>query len=92
MASDHEEEMKFLALANEKRKFAISITAELGEAGQKALERLQTRGWIRLIDVSMIAARPGQLFRIFLLEEGAELALGRWQLAQRSAKGEKLDG
>ena len=65
--TDHEAaEWKILSLGSEKGKFAIPIGATLALDDSYALERLQLRGWIRLIDVSTIAAMEG-VFRIFLI-------------------------
>jgi hypothetical protein len=63
-------ELKLLKLSNEKGKFAISLTERLLDDEQLAHERLMERGWVRLIDVSMIRAANG-IFRIFLLSEDA---------------------
>ncbi len=65
-----EEEMKFLRLASERGKFALSVTNEHTQEQQDALESLMEKGWIRLIDVTMISSLPG-LFRIFQLSREA---------------------
>ena len=46
-------------------KMAIEVGCPLEEPLQTALERLQVRDWVRLIDVSPIAALRGKLLRIF---------------------------
>lgn len=66
MNDDQIAERNFLRLASERGKFAISVTANMSQAAHDALERLQLRDWIRLIDVSPIATQPG-LYRIFML-------------------------
>ncbi len=69
--NDDEEELELLKLANEHGKFAIPIlTQPLSEPKQLALERLQQRRWITLIDVTPIANMTG-LYRIFLLSPEA---------------------
>lgn len=64
MTDDEMAEYKVLKLANELGKFALEVASSTG-IDQNALERLQLRGWVRLIDVSPIAAYPGRLFRVF---------------------------
>lgn len=46
-------------------KFAIQLGYTLDRDEQDALERLMLRDWIRLIDISTVAAMPGKLMRIF---------------------------
>lgn len=75
MANSEEEELKLLRLSNELGKFAIPILPQpLSEPQQLALERLQVRGWITLIDVTPIAGMTG-LYRIFLLSAEARAKL-----------------
>jgi hypothetical protein len=50
---------------HENHKMGIEIGCPLQAALQEALERLQIRDWIRLIDVSPIAALRGKILRIF---------------------------
>lgn len=47
------------------KKFCIEIAQRVSEDQQAALERLQLRDWIRLIDISPVAAMPGKIFRVF---------------------------
>lgn len=47
------------------KKFCIEIAQRVSEDQQAALERLQLRDWVRLIDISPVATMPGKLFRIF---------------------------
>ncbi len=49
----------------ENHKMSIEVGCPLQVSLQQALERMQMRDWIRLIDVSPIAALPGKLLRIF---------------------------
>jgi hypothetical protein len=63
-------EYELLKLANEFGKFAIQLGLIEGEM-QLALERLQIRRWITLIDISPLAEYPNQLFRIFLASDTA---------------------
>lgn len=49
----------------ENHKMGIEVGCPLQVALQEALERMQMRDWVRLIDVSPIAALPGKLLRIF---------------------------
>lgn len=72
MTDEEIEERKILALANENGKFAIEV-AYTGWTlqGQQALERLQLREWVRLIDVTPVAAYPNRLFRAFMLTKPA---------------------
>jgi hypothetical protein len=63
-------ELEFLRLTSEFGKFAVSVGARLTSDQQGALERLQVRRWITLIDVTPLPIEPG-LFRVFLLEEPA---------------------
>ena len=46
-------------------KFALAVGLALDADLQFALERLQIRGWVRLIDLSVLATAPGLLFRVF---------------------------
>ena len=78
MTDDEQAELGLLRHANERSKFAIALGAPVTEADQLALERLQEREWIRLIDVTTIASgRPGQVFRVFLLTKPALAFLKR---------------
>lgn len=71
MTNEERHEAKILRLANEHGKFAI----ELGFIGsvdqQQALERLQLRRWILLIDISGVVSHPGRLFRVFMASDEA---------------------
>lgn len=65
---DEANEYAILSLMTpETKKFGIEIGQQLPEDKQAALERLQLRDWVRLIDVSPVAAMPGKIFRIFLV-------------------------
>jgi hypothetical protein len=70
MTPDQSEELKILRLASGKGKFAIPVGARMGPSAQFALERLQERDWIRLIDLAPLASMPG-LYRVFLLTKPA---------------------
>jgi hypothetical protein len=61
-------ERQLLSLMSDEFTFGIALTAPLTPDQQFALERLQKREWIRLIDVSIIAfGRPGEVYRKFLV-------------------------
>lgn len=47
------------------KKFCIEVAQPLSQQQQDALERLQLRDWIRLIDISPIGSMPGKIFRVF---------------------------
>ena len=66
LTSNEKTELALLRIANEHGKFAVfldpkGITAEQ----QQALERLQLREWVRLIDVSYVGS-AGAICRVFL--------------------------
>jgi len=64
------DDYRLLSLANEKRKFAISIYMVLDQGLQDALERGIDAEWFRLIDVSFLANAPGWgLTRVFRLTD-----------------------
>lgn len=66
MTPEECEEYRFLMMmTKETHKFAISVQVVLEPDRQHALERLQLKDWIRLIDVSMVAASHGQVMRVF---------------------------
>ena len=71
MTCDEQAEHVLLSLmTSDTHKFAIALNYPLSEAQQFALERLQLRDWVRLIDVSSIActpvtAFPVAVFRVF---------------------------
>jgi hypothetical protein len=73
------EERKVLEAANEHGKFAVQVGYAPSEAWQLALERLQLKRWVTLIDVTSIMHSPGRLMRIFLLSEEALHFIGRIQ-------------
>ena len=67
---EHAEHALLSLMTSETHKFAIAVDYPLTQAQQDALERLQLRDWIRLIDVSSIAcmpvtAFPVAVFRVF---------------------------
>jgi hypothetical protein len=76
MTDDEAEELKLLKLSSEKGKFAINVGTRMSQAAQLALERLQEREWIKLIDVTPIASQSG-IFRVFLLTKPALAFLKR---------------
>jgi hypothetical protein len=83
MTDDERAELDLLRLASEKATFGIALGAAIGKEKQFALERLQKREWIRLIDVTPIAAvRASEgggvpVFRVFLLMKPALAFLKR---------------
>ena len=65
VTSPEQDEFDVLSfMTDDTRKFCIRVGERLSHQQQTALERLMLRDWIRLIDVSDIAAAPG-LFRVF---------------------------
>lgn len=71
MTENQQFEFAILCLANEFGKFAL----EVGHTGDKdfqlALERLQIRRWVMLIDVSQISIHRDKLFRLFMISQEA---------------------
>ena len=61
---DAERELLSL-MTRDTHKFAIAVDFQLTQAQQHALERLQLRDWIRLIDVSVISVSYGKIVRVF---------------------------
>lgn len=74
MTTDERNELRLLQTANDAGVFALGLTTALSPMQQQALERLQRRRWLSLMDVTMIAAGPGY-YRLFLLSEVAILWL-----------------
>lgn len=66
MTADEQAEHELLGMANEQGKFAVALGHSMDKRLQAALERLQIRRWVTLIDLSNIAEMPGPVFRIFL--------------------------
>lgn len=79
MSPDEQAELDVLKMATENGKLALQIGANFGQAKQAALQRLQLRQWLTLIDVSPIAEHPDRLFRIFLASESALSWLRAWR-------------
>ncbi len=75
-------EYDLLQLANEHGKFAIAVNYPLSRHQQQALERLQVRQWVQLIDVACTESSSGQLMRIFLVSSSAKL----WKTTYEQAK------
>ena len=68
MTPDELAEYEVLKLANENGKFAVEYGAGLsGQQQIDALERMQLRREVILIDMSPLAAYPGKVFRVFLV-------------------------
>lgn len=68
MTAEEKAELELLKLSSEKGKFAIAVGYPMSQEQQDALERLQLRDWIRLIDVSTIEHdKKFRLFRVFML-------------------------
>lgn len=66
MTSAQKAEFDLLKHATEQGKFVAPLGVALNEGRlQLALERLQLRGWLNLIDISPITLAPG-LYRVFL--------------------------
>lgn len=71
MTPEQQEEYAILKLATTQGKFALQVGHLFGNsAAHEALQRLQMRRWISLIDVSPIAHMDG-VFRIFLASDEA---------------------
>lgn len=66
--SEDEADLAILSLANEKRKFALSLGGRFGQDLQDAFERGIDREWWTLVDVSRIDASPVAM-RIFRLTD-----------------------
>jgi hypothetical protein len=78
MTDEERAELDLLRLSTERCKFAVALGPPMAARDQQALERLQEREWIRLIDISTIAmGQFDQLFRIFLLTKPALAFLKR---------------
>jgi hypothetical protein len=69
VVTDDEADLQILALASEKRKFAIPVAMPLPDHLQFALERGMENDWFRLIDVAAVAELPDRLMRIFRLTD-----------------------
>lgn len=74
ITANEREELAILQRANEKGKFAIPVISNvLSNEADSALERLQLREWIRLIDVTFISPSPmpqlppHAVYRVFML-------------------------
>ena len=81
MTENEKAEFDLLKLANKFGKFAVHLAFDaLTEQQQFALERLQVRRWVTLIDVSPIATSAAgmRVMRIFLASDEAM----RWFRAQ----------
>lgn len=75
MTDEEADELHVLKLSNELGKFAIPVhPGEFKGQYQQALERLQLRSWIQLIDVSYVGAYGG-ICRIFRLTPEAQAYL-----------------
>jgi hypothetical protein len=71
MTDDEMAELALMKLANEHGKFALSF-GSFSDEQTLALERLQIREWVRLIDVNFIASGPmATPFRVFMLTQPA---------------------
>ena len=65
-----EADFRLLSMANEKRKFALEISAGLPRSTVFAFERGIDAHWFDLVDVGPLSAAPDRgLFRIFRLTE-----------------------
>lgn len=65
-------EFELLKMASEKSKFAIALSYKSTPEQQLALERLQDKEWVKLIDVSPLAyGPPGVIFRVFKVQPEA---------------------
>ncbi len=66
MTQDEADELALLRLMTpDTHKFAVAVGYPV-KSTNLALERLQLKDWVRLIDVTVIAATPGrELMRVF---------------------------
>lgn len=81
MTPEQREEYNWLALATEDtHKFGLAIGYPVTLAQQEALERLQLRGWIQLIDVTTTAESLGSIVRVFKVAPTALM----WYADQRA--------
>jgi hypothetical protein len=71
MTDEEQAEYELLKLANDKGKFAIPMAANMTDDHSDALERLQLREWIKLIDVSPLSIQTGKVFRVFMITPAA---------------------
>lgn len=72
MTDDQIAEFGVLKMANEHGAFALQLGVPLMPPPlQFALERMQRRGWVTLIDLSPISEHPDRLFRVFLASSAA---------------------
>ena len=74
MTDDEAAQFEILKLATEEGKFAVAVGGAFKTTLlQDAFERLMTRGWIRLIDITPLASgeRAGRLYRVFLASDEA---------------------
>lgn len=83
LTSEQEAEFDILARASATHKFAVPFGVLPGERLQEAFDRLQTREWIRLIDLwpPPVAHPEAGLFRVFLVTQPAR----DWMVQARSA-------
>ena len=76
LTDDQQAELTILKLSTaDTHKFVVGLASPREPRLRFALERLQIRDWIRLIDVDVVSAHPGKLFRVFMLTEPAILWL-----------------
>ena len=72
MTDDEAAEYTVLKMANDKGKFAVQVGTRMNTvADQFALERLQERGWVNLIDITPLAHGTTAMFRVFLASKAA---------------------
>lgn len=77
------DEVMLLGMATaDTRKFALEVGLVLPEREQKALESLQAADHIRLLDVSLLSAHPGPLFRVFRITAAGEAALTAYRVGR----------
>jgi len=68
MTFEELKEFKILKLMRlDTHKFGIEVGYPFEQADQEALERLQLRGWIRLIDLSPVHFDGDKILRIFMV-------------------------
>ena len=71
MTEEQQAEYAVLKATTDDGVFALEVGAMFEDQKiQTALERMQYRGWVRLLDISQLSAKPG-LFRVFKASDEA---------------------
>jgi hypothetical protein len=70
MTNEEREEYELLQLADPQGVFAVGVGLIVPQMKQSALDRLQRRHWIALVEIGAISS-DGRLMRIFMVSEAA---------------------